>query len=198
MKKNKMIIIVGLVLLVLGSALYMLARRNDTEKGNNDANRVLSSEEAESLIEETIRKIINVYEDPGTVFQVKEEEDKPDYIKILTYDVDMKSMFTEKGIKELENTKFNNKNFFLREENNVYFINDIPDDNKFSKSTITIGKKDIKEKSITCEIIFTTYGLQDDDSLSYFLIVKELKLVKVEKDDSEAVWLVDNFEYNNV
>ena len=140
MKKNKMIIIVGLVLLVLGSALYMLARRNDTEKGNNDANRVLSSEEAESLIEETIRKIINVYEDPGTVFQVKEEEDKPDYIKILTYDVDMKSMFTEKGIKELENTKFNNKNFFLREENNVYFINDIPDDNKFSKSTITIGK----------------------------------------------------------
>lgn len=197
MKKNKLIIIFGLVLLVLGSLLFMFNKRSNTETGNGNGSRVLSNEEAESLIKETVKKVVNIYENPKAVFQVKEDDDKEEYLKILTYDVDIKSLFTENGIKELENTKFNNKAFFLREENDVYFLENIPSDNSFIKSTVTVGNKDIKEKSINCEVTFTTYRLQDDDSLTYYVIVKELKLVKVEKENDEALWLVESFKYNN-
>ena len=197
MKKNKLIIIFGLVLLVLGSLLFMFNKRNNTETGNGNGSRVLSNEEAESLIKETVKKVVNIYENPKAVFQVKEDDDKEEYLKILTYDVDIKSLFTENGIKELENTKFNNKAFFLREENDVYFLENIPRDNSFIKSTVTVGNKDINENNITCEVTFTTYRLQDDDSLTYYVIVKELKLIKVEKENDEALWLVESFKYNN-
>ncbi len=195
MKKKKMFIILGLILLALGSILFIMKGNKKEEKIINNST-VLSDKEAESLITDTVRRAINVYENPSSIFQTEQEENSS-YTKILNYDMVIGSIFSTNGIKELENIKIGNTNFFKKDNDNIYFLNNIKEDNRLSSSNIIINAKDIKEKKISCEVTFTIYSLQSDDSLSYYVIVKNLVLVKEDNKNGESVWLVDSFNYNN-
>lgn len=115
------------------------------------------------------------------------------YIKVTNYDEVVKKMFTENGIKELEETEFEKKKYVLKDEENVYLLDKLPEDNQFKDYNITLGVIEIEEKEINCEVTLSTNKMGEDGVLVYYVIVKNLKLVK--NDDG---WLIDTFAYNNI
>ncbi len=228
LKNSTILMIAGAVFVLIGAVLYITQNKNQGYVKNSSD--VISQDEAVALANETTLKIIDIYEDPTSVFKVeetkkeepkieekteeneeknkeepKEETEDPekktepteepneyeDYYVVLNYDEVVKAMFTENGIKELEETTFDGKNFIIKDEGKVYLLKEIPEDNRYKGNTITIGTTQVLKGSIASEITITTYKLEDD-MLTYYAIVKNLSLVK--KDDK---WLVDGFYYNN-
>ena len=215
MKNKKLIIYVGLVILVLGVLLFVLQKPKNEKVYIND-NNTLSKEEANSIISEVVRTVINVYEDPGKVFEVEElpeivadtingevlsQEDLAKniksytYLKINNYEEKINDIFTLNGQNELENTLFGEEKFFINDQDDGYlFYRNIPESNKYINSTISVDNIEIKDDEINAEVRLTTYSLdtEDDDILSFYVVKKNIKLIK-----ENEVWLVDTFLYNN-
>ena len=212
MKKIKLtnstvLILAGGLFLLIGSIMYVT-------QGNNNSvvvvkNSVLSQDEANALIIDTTKNIINIYENPTVAFKTEEVkrpktveddseeiEEEPneyeDYYLVLNYDEVVNAMFTENGIKELEQTTFEDKKFIVKENDKVYILKEIPLENRYTDSNITINVTKIQNESIASELTLTSYKLDNDDMLTYYAIVKSLSLIK--KDNT---WLVDGFYYNN-
>ncbi len=218
-KQKKQLLIIGasVLVVIVFSVWYIISNRKEEVKIYYDPNALLTEKQADSLIREKVEKIIDVYENKGKVFEVKsaaeeiipqedgeskenEEVDiaapiknavEEDYVTITNYDTIVKELFTENGIKELESVKFNNKQFVVKEEGTTQLLKNIPDENKFSKSNVSLSMVKIKQAEITAQVTFTTYGLKDD-ILTYYVIIKNIKLVK-----NENNWLVDSFDYVN-
>lgn len=215
MKNKKLLIYVGLVFLVVGMVLFVLQKPKN-EKVYIEENKLLSTEEANSLINEVVRTVINVYEEPNKIFEVQLLPEKvPDvengqslsqedfeknvksynYIKIINYEEKINDIFTSNGQKELEETSFGNQKFFINDENDGYlFYRNIPESNKYLNATISVDNIEIEENEIKAEVRLTTYSLdeEDDDVLSFYVVKKNIKLIK-----ENEVWLVDTFLYNN-
>ncbi|MBR1385332.1 MAG: hypothetical protein IJ568_00730 [Bacilli bacterium] len=215
MKNKKLIIYVGLVILVLGVLLFVLQKPKNEKVYIND-NNTLSKEEANSIISEVVRTVINVYEDPGKVFEVEElpeivadtingevlsQEDLAKniksytYLKINNYEEKINDIFTLNGQNELENTLFGEEKFFINDQDDGYlFYRNIPESNKYINSTISVDNIEVKDDEINAEVRLTTYSLdtEDDDILSFYVVKKNIKLIK-----ENEVWLVDTFLYNN-
>lgn len=216
--KNTLLIIVGFIFLVSGYILITIQGGNNEQPIYIDPNAVLSNEEAGSLINDLVGKVVNLYEEKEGFTIVKEppkEEQKEEqeeqneepqketkdkekepneenpYLEISNYEEVVKALYTEDGIKELESTKFNKKEFIKKEENKVFILKDIPEDNQFKKSKVEVSKIDVKKDSITAVVQFTKYGLIDDD-VTYYVITKSIKLVK-----QDNKWLISSFEYAN-
>ncbi|MBR4672815.1 MAG: hypothetical protein IKO78_06455 [Bacilli bacterium] len=210
MKKIKLtnstiLIIAGGLFLLLGTIMFV------TQGSKNNVvvvkNGVLSQDEANALIIDTTKNIINIYENPTSAFkteevkrpttvedgteEIEETNEYEDYYLILNYDEVVNAMFTENGIKELEQTTFEGKKFIIKESGKVYMLKEIPTENRYTDSNITINVTKIQNESIVSEITLTSYKL-NDDMLTYYAIVKNLTLIK--KDNT---WLVDGFYYNN-
>ena len=73
----------------------------------------------------------------------------------------------------------------------VFFLSSLPSDNSYLNSRIVLNKINVKEDKITADVSFYNSKLEGNE-LTYYIIVKELVLVK--ENDS---WLVDNFLYSN-
>lgn len=210
MKKIKLtnstiLIIAGGLFLLLGTIMFV------TQGSKNNVvvvkNGVLSQDEANALIIDTTKNIINIYENPTSAFkteevkrpttvedgteEIEETNEYEDYYLVLNYDEVVNAMFTENGIKELEQTTFEGKKFIIKESGKVYMLKEIPTENRYTDSNITINVTKIQNESIVSEITLTSYKL-NDDMLTYYAIVKNLTLIK--KDNT---WLVDGFYYNN-
>lgn len=192
MKKHIILMITGVVFIAIGIVLSVPNNRNDFDEGNQVS--ILSKEEATSLINEKLDGLIGIYEKKEETFDVinLEEEKNEGYIEINNYDSVVESKFTKNGIKELEKTIFEGKPFILKEEDKVYLLNEIPEKNNLRNSVVTVGTTTIKEKEITSEVTFSSYAVNSDDVLTYYVIQKTIKLVK-----DENGWLVDSFIYNN-
>ncbi len=221
MKNKKNIIYIGIVFIVLGIVLFVTSKPK--EEVHIDNNPKLSNDEAKVLVNDMVKKVINVYENPKEVFEVEEEKEEPevdengeklpegvkivekdgikyheiivkDYIVVKDYDSKINALFTEKGINELEKTVFNKKSFVKKEEDKISILIEIPTDNQYINSNISVDKVEVKEEEITATVTLTTYKLSDTDSdeLEFYVIVKNIKLVK--KND---VWFVDSFPYLN-
>ena len=219
-RQQKQLIIIGVsVFIILAfSVWYLMSNRKEHVTIYYDPNALLTEKEADNLIKEKVEKIINIYENKGKSSEAKEavEEVVPegetepkeeseevevaapinntieeDYVTITNYDTIVKELFTENGIKELESAKFNNKQFVVKEEGTIKLLNKIPDENKFSNSNVSLSMIKIKQSEITAQVTFTTYGLKDD-ILTYYVMIKEIKLVK-----KDSNWLVDSFNYVN-
>ena len=78
-----------------------------------------------------------------------------------------------------------------RDDDTISFLKNIPQNNKYESGEYFVDNIRIKDDIITAEVTISTYGLEDD-KLSYYLFIKDIKLVKNDKD-----WLVDSFVYNN-
>lgn len=218
MKKYVLVILVGVLCLFSGMYLYGMQKNNNQDVIPAQSN-LLTKEEASILINDTLKNVINVYESKNDIFKIEkqsnndeklpqneeesdkkaedkeqnsEEEIPSSYVKVTNYDEVVKGLFTENGIKELESTSFSKNNFVIKNENDVYLYDEIPQENQYKKSNITLGTIDIKEKEISCEVTLSTYIMGEDEILTYYVIVKNLKLIK-EGDN----WLVDTFSYKN-
>lgn len=191
MKKNKVLIILGVLLIVCGMGLYISTKHNEvTEEIYEDE---LTANDAEAIIKEKISKIIKVYESPKEVFEIEEKEnsEESEYYTILNYDSVIDSLFTPEGKKELENTKFNNKNFIIKNETSISILKSIPQANQYKDGDCYTENIKINDDTITSDVTFYTYYLVED-RLSYYLNVKNIKLIKNNND-----WLIDTFIYNN-
>ena len=191
MKKNKVLIILGVLLIVCGMGLYISTKHNEvTEEIYEDE---LTANDAEAIIKEKISKIIKVYESPKEVFEIEEKEnsEESEYYTILNYDNVIDSLFTPEGKKELENTKFNNKNFIIKNETSISILKSIPQANQYKDGDCYTENIKINDDTITSDVTFYTYYLVED-RLSYYLNVKNIKLIKNNND-----WLIDTFIYNN-
>jgi hypothetical protein len=154
-----------------------------TEKENEET----ESEEDKAIekVEQEEKKKEDVNVAAGT------QDADEDYVVVANYDTIVKELFTENGIKELESTKFEKKAFVVKEEGKVKFLKKLPQDNRFSKSNVSVSMIKVKQEEITAQVTLTNYGLKDD-VLTYYVIIKNIKLVK--KDDS---WFVESFNYAN-
>ena len=121
------------------------------------------------------------------------EENTTNALAINNYEEIVTKLFTEKGIKQLEDMKFNDVNYIVKDGEKVYFLNDvIGKDNKFSADVYVYGKPVITENKIRCRISFNRATIDTNDDTNYELFIKELVIVK--KDDN---WLIDSFDYSN-
>ncbi len=121
------------------------------------------------------------------------EEPATNALAVNNYNEIVTKLFTEKGIKQLEDMKFNDVNYIVKDGEKVYFLNDvIGKDNKFSADVYVYGKPVITENKIRCRISFNRATIDTNDDTNYELFIKELVIVK--KDDN---WLIDSFDYSN-
>lgn len=191
MKKKALIcILAGILLIATGYILY------SSKTGNinvTNSNSELTRDEAVSIMNNVIKDVIKVYENPSEIFDtVLEEVDGKSLYKINNYSDVVDKLFTEKGRKQLENTVFSTGEFFTKNEEIIYFMKDIPIDNQYSTSKITIDNVSIKEDKLSCEVTLSNYVVDSEDVISYYVIVKSLTIIKVEDN-----WLIDEFKYNN-
>lgn len=191
MKKTYLLIVVGVLFVSIGLYLYFGKDNNQLESPSED---LLSKEEATSILSQSVKDIIKVYESPSTFFDVSLEEiDGKKMYKVNNYSEVIKTIFTEKGITQFESINFENSKFVtINEDNSIYFLGEIPSDNKYSNSKIVLNKVNVKLEELSCEVTFSDAVMDEEGIMNYYVIVKEFKLVKV--DDR---WLIDDFVYSN-
>lgn len=191
MKKTYLLIVVGVLFVSIGLYLYFGKDNNQLESPSED---LLSKEEATSILSQSVKDIIKVYESPSTFFDVSLEEiDGKKMYKVNNYSEVIKTIFTENGITQFESINFENSKFVtINEDNSIYFLGEIPSDNKYSNSKIVLNKVNVKLEELSCEVTFSDAVMDEEGIMNYYVIVKEFKLVKV--DDR---WLIDDFVYSN-
>ena len=203
-----------IVLIILGGALLMIGIILSFNKKNNIIYYFdeveLSQEEASELILEKVRNIIDVYENKETTFKLVEEkkeepqevpegeeipqDDTPsEYVKVSNYDDVLKKLFTEKGITEIEELKFNEKLFVdKKEDGSIYLLRTIPTENSYLNCSISIKDIVITLDEIKAIVTFSRNTIDQNDNLTYYVYEKNIDLIK--KDDN---WLVNTFVYTN-
>lgn len=186
MKKGILVFIIGILL--LGSGIFLYVNKKEPVKYFEEVN--LSREKAVSVMKSLILDCISVYEDTSTFFNTEDVENSS-YIKVLNYE-NIKNIFTENGITQLESMKFGDNNFYKKEEDGVYLLKDIPSDNKIINSSISFDKVSIKSKEISSDVTFSNSFLDDNDNVLYKIITKKLIISKVNDN-----WYIDNFDYSN-
>lgn len=189
MKKTYLLIIFGGLLIFFGCYLFINGSR---EINSSNGIILLSKEEATSIVSEKINYLVKVYEDSSKVFNVEEFDDNGKKLnKINNYDEIVNKLFSKKGLKQFESTVFEKSNFVTKKDKDVFLLTSLPSDNSYLNSRIVLNKVNVKEDTIVADISFYNSKLDGND-LTYYIIVKELVLVK--ENDS---WLVDNFLYVN-
>ena len=188
--KDLILIILGTLLFISGVAYNSLNRGAPAVVDDG----VLSKNEAKSIAQSLISKVIYVYEQPSKVFDVEEKsnEDGTKTSTLKNYNDIVKGIFSEKGIKQLESMKFNSKLYINKDQNIVTVTDVIPDNNKFYNSSYSITEIKIGKDYFTCKVNFYRANTNSNDTLVYYAVTKNLRVVK----DGDN-YLVDNIIYSN-
>jgi len=207
-KKNTLIIIVAVIVFGFFAFYYV----NNMKKKDNVVfyetadNNDLNEGQARVIIDEKVKTIMNLYEKPSDTFNIEKtnsnmnfdsivNEKVPteldDYYKVTNYEEVVKELYTENGIKELENAKFGDKPFIKKENDAIYVLKNLPKNNKYIGSNIAYYGIKFNNQTVVGGIRVTKYDLIDD-VINYYIVDKAIKLVK--KDDK---WLVDSFVYED-
>lgn len=190
MKKGYLFWGFGVLLFFVGS--FIIFNRNDIVV-EPPKEVMLTKDEASNLLVQLTRDVIKVYENPNALFDCTLEEiDGKKLYKVNNYLDVISSLFTKKGINELEKMKFNDGIFVQKNDNEVYFMSELPSDNRFIDSSISLDFIDIKMHEISCNVTFNNSLVDENGILRYYVISKQLKIVKV-----DGNWLVDSFLYSN-
>lgn len=190
MKKGKLLIIVGGVLLVIGTLLFVT--KKEKKIIYNYVEEKLSKEDAIILIKGKVNILVDLYENVEKTFNTTLENESDNYLLVNNYDEVIKSIYTESGIKELESIKFLDNIFVKKEDEKIYLLKTIPKDNSFLNSLVSVDIKSNTLKRIEAVVSFSSDALDSDGILNYYVYEKNIVLVK---DDNK--WLVDSFIYNN-
>ena len=191
MKKHTLLIIIGGLFLIIG-IIYSFGKKKENITYQENTN--LTQEEASSLVLEKTREIIDLYENPKETFMLDREiNEESDYLNVLNYDTIVYNMYTEKGIKEIEKTMFDNKSFVKKEEDEVFILKALPDNNKYSNCSISISDIFVNTNNIKAVVSFTRNEIDQNNALTYYVYEKNIELIK--KDNK---WLINTFIYSNV
>lgn len=215
MKKNLkyIFIIIGLALIFIGLYIFVYYKKGD-EKIYIETDK-LDEEKLKIIVGEKIDELLKLYENPGEFFTIKEEvEDTidtttdatdesvntnlpniPDYYELSDYENDVKKIFTESGISQLEKVKIDGKLFITisdEEGNKKYSISkNINYPFKLSDYNKKIDDISVNGEKITATVSFENSELGEDDILDYYVYNKDLILIK-----NGDNWLIDYFEYS--
>ena len=189
-KNSTLLIGAGGVFLLFGLLSFIIFGQNNNKMKNNDG--LLTKEEAIALINDKTKTVIDLFENQSEVFDIVESDQEDLYQEVNNYDKIIKNLYSEEGIKQLEESKFG-ENLFVKknEDNKVFLLKDIPEDNRYKGTEISTEIMDIKKDSIVSEVTITTYKMKDD-VVTYYVIVKDVELIK--KDNE---WLIKDFSYPN-
>lgn len=189
-KKALICILAGLLLI---STSYTLYSSKTGKINNNNGNTELTRDDAVSIMNGVIKDVIDVYENPNKVFDATLEEiDGNSLYKINNYSSVINTIFTKRGKNQLEATVFETGNFVTQEDDEIYFMKDLPTDNRYLTSKISIDNVSIKEDKLSCVVTLSNYIEDEEGIINYYVIMKNLTVVKEGNN-----WLVDNFQYNN-
>ena len=201
MKKYTLLIALGGFLLIAGIILSMNKKGGTTYYYEKE----LTTDEATALILEKVKNVVDVYENPKTIFNVvnnkskepNDEEEMPqedtnEYLNISNYDEVIDNLYTEKGKKELESIKFKEKLFVDKKDDSVSILSSIPKSNSYLSSSITISDVKVNSEEIKATVTFSRDELKSDDVLTYYVYEKNMVLIK-----NEDKWLIDTFIYTN-
>ena len=182
---------------LLKNALYIYEKPSELFKVSDTVYKepVKEEEKKETKKEETKKEESKTEEAKEDKKEEQKEETKEENNAILVdnYEEVIKTIFTEKAIKQLENMEFEGNKYVVKDSGKVYFLNNIiKKTNFFLNDSYSFGTPIIKEDSIKCNISFNRVVIDKDNVVNYELFIKELVLVK--KDDK---WLIDSFKYTN-
>ncbi len=191
-RQNKLLIVLGLLFILSGFLYDFISSRPRPIMDDG----IISKQEAKSIITDSVKNLIYIYEKPGNIFDVETEtrEDGTTLNKIKNYDTKVKELFTDNGIKQLESMKFNNQNYIYKENENIYYREFTNVDNTFINSNISISNISINADQSVITGISNFYKSVPDnnDILNYYAISKSIKLIK-----KDNVYLIDSFDYSN-
>lgn len=188
MKRSLIYIILGVVLLSLGSFLYIKGRNNNVVVKEHE----MTKDEASNVAKELINDVIKVYENPSTLFKLsKVTKDEVNLYQVDDYDSVVKNIFTGNGISQLENMTFENKKYISKIDNVTYFLTSIPQSNSYIKSKISIDSINFDNDKIIAQVTFSSSEVLADE-VNYYVITKTIEIVK-ENDK----WLINDFDYSD-
>lgn len=190
MKRDKLLIIIGGIFLVVGVVLFSLKKEKNVTYVYEETK--MNKEDAISLIIEKVSSVIDLYEKKESVFNTVDESEENKYLLVNNYEDVIKNVYTEKGINEFESIKFGNDLFVKKEEDKIYLLKKIPESNSFLNSTISVEIKSIALKSIDAVVSLSSNSLDDTGTLTYYVYEKNIKLIKL-----GDKWLINTFIYNN-
>lgn len=185
MKKSHFYLLLGILFLVAGIYLYTTKK----EPVRYYEEESLTREQAVSTMKTLIEDVILIYEKPEEFFETEKQENGT--IKIVNYDNAIKKVFTENGIKEFENTKFNGVNYITKEEE-VHINTTVPIDDKLYGSNMTFDKYSPTGTKVTFEVTFTSDMLDSNNEVTYKMMTKNITMLKVDSN-----WYIESFIYNN-
>lgn len=188
--KNILLIVIGILLFVGGVFL------NNFNKPAPPVvtNQALNKNGARSIANSLVKNVIYVYENPSSIFDVEEvtNEDGTKKIILKNYNDKLKEIFTDNGIKQLENMTFKNQKLINKENETITINNVIPNSNKFINSSYSISEIKLSNDYFTCKVSFYKASTNENDTLVYYAITKNMKIVK-----SGDAYLVDSIIYSN-
>ena len=211
MKKHVLLIILGGILLISGLVLSL----NKKKTVIYYTEEVLSKEQASNLVIEKTKSIIDIYENQEDTFKVVKKiktpeipkEDVPEgeeieipteqvndlYIEVKNYDEIIDEIYSKAGKEELEKIAFSNNLFVKKDNDTIYVLKEIPSNNKYSTSSITVSDVAVTLDTVKAKVSFTRDEVDSADTLTYYVYEKDIVLVK---DNNK--WLVESFNYLNV
>lgn len=188
MKKSLIYIILGVVLLSLGSFLYIKGRSNDDVVKEHE----MTKDEANNVAKELINDVIKVYENPAVIFKTLQvTKDDVNLYQVDDYESVVKNIFTSNGISQLEGMTFENKKYVSKIDNVTYFLTSIPQSNSYIKSKISIDSIEFDNNKIIVQVTFSNSEVLADE-INYYVITKTMEIVK-ENDK----WLINDFDYSD-
>lgn len=188
MKKSLIYIILGVVLLSLGSFLYIKGRSNDDVVKEHE----MTKDEANNVAKELINDVIKVYENPAALFKTSQViKDDVNLYQVDDYESVIKNIFTSNGISQLESMIFENKKYVSKVDNVTYFLTSIPQSNSYIKSKISIDSIEFDNNKIIVQVTFSNSEVLADE-INYYVITKTIEIVK-ENDK----WLINDFDYSD-
>lgn len=188
MKKSLIYIILGVVLLSLGSFLYIKGRSNNVVVKEHE----MTKDEANNVAKELINDVIKVYENPAVIFKTLQvTKDDVNLYQVDDYESVVKNIFTSNGISQLEGMTFENKKYVSKIDNVTYFLNSIPQSNSYIKSKISIDSIEFDNNKIIVQVTFSNSEVLADE-INYYVITKTIEIVK-ENDK----WLINDFDYSD-
>ena len=186
----------GMVLLVIAAlcivtSVYLFTSNKKEPYIPPVEEKKITNEEAVGIANEIIQSILIIYENPKASFNSKEEADGR--ILVRNYDEVIGGLFSVNGKLELEQVKFNDKNFVEKKEAGTYILVDIPEDKIYSTWQMTTKNYYITKNNIELEVTFGKSIINDDKEMTISSMTINMKLVNIDRK-----WLVDSFNYNNL
>ena len=188
-------VIIGFVFIVAGIIVNTFFNHGVSIEGDGS----ISKEEAAGFLSTLVEEVVYVYEKPSEIFKTEKQtvkigENDVEVTVLTDYDERVKKIFSENGIKQLENMKFGGKTYINKIDGKVYVADVIGVKNKVLNSSLQIKNVTVNNSSTQIKGVANFYkaGTDENDVINYYYLSKNVRLVRVDN-----TFYVDSFIYSN-